>query len=69
METENAEKEIIIMELISREDAISAIKALCMSDTPQMIWSSDAIDAIMKVEAMVSASTDANKLTVEFYVD
>lgn len=37
--------------LLFREKAIQAIKRLCMYDgeTPQMIWSSDAIDAVRKI--------------------
>ena len=34
--------------MITKEDAIKAIKSVCMFDgeTPQMIWSTDAMDAV-----------------------
>lgn len=45
------------MELISKEDAIKAIKSLCMYDgeIAQHIWSSDAMDAIRGVPARVTS--------------
>ena len=52
------------MEMISREKAIEAVKALCMSDTPQMIWSSDALDAIKKQPTLISAFTDDKNLVL-----
>lgn len=40
-------------DLIRRDDAIMAIKRLCIEDgTPQMIWSSDATDALKRVSTM-----------------
>lgn len=43
-------------DLIRRDDAIMAIKRLCMEDgTPQMIWSSDATDALKRVSTMAMA--------------
>lgn len=37
--------------MITKEEAIRAIKRLCMYDgeTPQMIWSTDAMDAVRKI--------------------